>query len=120
MAASSTGAASTAKLTANLVSKEEKAKGKAATVEVDLAGVDFTAPPAPGAKAPWSMGTHLHYRVDNGVVIATTEKKLSFHELDPGPHTITVALAGPDHMRLGPQATLEVNVPVAAGSATSY
>ena len=112
--------ASKAKLDARLVSKEEKAKGKAATVEVDLAGVDMKTPPVPGTMAPWSMGTHLHYRVDNGAVIATTEKKLSFHELDPGPHTITVAVVDPNHMPLAPMATLEVTVPTGAGSATSY
>jgi hypothetical protein len=120
----SMGAASTPatapKLSARLVSKDEKAKGRAATVEVtDLSGAELKTPPVPGTMAPWSMGTHLHYRVDNGAVIGTTEKKLSFHELDPGPHTITVAVAGPDHLVLGDQVTLEVTVPV-AGSASSY
>jgi hypothetical protein len=112
--------ASMPKLNARLLSKEEKAKGRAATVEVDLAGVELKTPPVPGATATWSMGTHLHYRVDNGAVIAAAEKKMSFHELDPGPHTITVALANADHTQLGPQTTLEVTIPVPAGSATSY
>ena len=54
---------------------------------------------------------HLHYRVDDGPVIATTATKLSFHELTPGQHTITVMLAANNHKPLGPQQTLTVTIP---------
>jgi hypothetical protein len=54
---------------------------------------------------------HLHYRVDDGPVIATTSTKLSFHDLKPGAHKIEVVLAANDHNPLGPKATLNVTVP---------
>jgi hypothetical protein len=44
---------------------------------------------------------HLHYRVDDGPVIATTVTELSFHELAPGPHRFEVTLVGNDHQPLG-------------------
>lgn len=54
---------------------------------------------------------HLHYRVDDGPVIATTSAKLSFHGLASGKHKIVVMLANNDHSPAGPQQTLEVTVP---------
>jgi hypothetical protein len=52
----------------------------------------------------------LHYRVDNGPVVATTSTKLSFHELPVGEHKIMVMLAGNDHQPLGPRETLSVRI----------
>ena len=57
------------------------------------------------------QGTHLHYRVDDGPVIATTATKLSFHELTPGLHKIVVMLANNDHSPSGLEQTLEITVP---------
>lgn len=54
---------------------------------------------------------HVHYRLDAGPVIATPATRLSFHELTPGEHTVTVMLAGPDHAPLGPQETLTFVIP---------
>jgi ribulose-5-phosphate 4-epimerase/fuculose-1-phosphate aldolase len=62
-------------------------------------------------KRPTKGQGHLHYRVDNGPVIATTTTKLSFHELTPGKHQIVVMLANNDHSPAGPQQTLEITVP---------
>lgn len=62
------------------------------------------------AKQP-GMTARLHYQIDDSPVIATPSTKLSFHELKPGDHKITVVLAGNDHRPLGPQDTLTVKVP---------
>jgi len=100
----------TGSLTARLVEPEKKAKGKAATVEVIVRGVTLIDPAKVGER-PIKGEAHLHYRVDDGPVIATTATKLSFHELTPGQHTIMVMLAANNHTPLGPQQTLTVTIP---------
>lgn len=107
-ASKQTGAAPT--LTARLIDPEKKAKDKTATVEVTVGGVVITDPAKAGEKPIKGQG-HLHYRVDDGPVIATTATKLSFHELTPGMHKILVVLAANDHTPLGPQETLTVTIP---------
>lgn len=102
------GAAQT--LTARLIDPEKKAKEKTATVEVTVGGVALTDPAKVGEKPINGQG-HLHYRVDDGPVIATTTTKLSFHELTPGVHKILIVLAANDHTPLGPQETLTVTIP---------
>lgn len=102
--------ASAATLTARLIDADNKAKKKAATVEVTVKGVVLIDPATVGEKPKAGQG-HLHYRVDDGPVIATTSTKLSFHELTSGTHKIVVMLAANDHSPLGPQETLTVNVP---------
>jgi hypothetical protein len=97
-------------MTAKLIDAEEKAKKKSATVSVEVRGLKLVDPGAVEEKPAEGQG-HLHYRVDNGPVIATTATKLSFHALTSGAHTITVGLAGNDHSPLGPSATLDVAVP---------
>lgn len=99
-----------AKLEAKLVSPEEKAKKQAATIEVKVHGIKLI-DPAMAHEKPMKGEGHLHYRVDDGPIIATTATKLSFHELKPGAHTFTVMLAGNDHSPLGPSQTLNVTVP---------
>jgi hypothetical protein len=115
MAKNNPGAAQNATLKAKLVDKEVKAMKRAATVEVDVMGVQL-GEPDPTQHEMVAPIAHLHYRVDQGVVIATTEKKLSFHELETGPHTITVALAAQDHTLLGQKDTVELNVPDSASA----
>ena len=100
----------TATLKARLIDPEKKAKEKTATVEVTVGGVALTDPAKVGEKPIKGEG-HLHYRVDDGPVIATTTTKLSFHELTPGVHKILVVLAANDHTPLGPQETLTVTIP---------
>jgi hypothetical protein len=115
-AAKSTGAkAPAAAIDAKLVDPEMKAQKKAATVTVKVTGVAIIDPASVGEKPKNGQG-HLHYRVDDGPVIATTATKLTFHELKPGPHKIEVVLAGNDHNPLGPQQILNVTVP---GNATT-
>jgi hypothetical protein len=102
--------AGAATLTARLIDAENKAKKKAATVEVTVKGCALIDPATVGEKPKAGQG-HLHYRVDDGPVIATTATKLSFHELTSGTHKIVVMLAANDHSPLGPQETLTVTVP---------
>lgn len=97
-------------LKADFVDKDIKAKAQSATVKVDVQGIQIIDPAEVNEIAAPSQG-HLHYQVDNGPVIATTAKKLSFHGLTKGSHTIQVVLAGNDHKPLGPQQTLSVDIP---------
>lgn len=101
--------AASATMTAKLVDPEKKAAKKEATVEVSTA-VKLIDPSTVGDKPMTGQG-HLHYQVDNGPIIATPAAKLSFHELTPGAHTITVTLVGNDHKPLGPAQKLTVTIP---------
>ncbi|MEK6303809.1 MAG: hypothetical protein AABO41_24145 [Acidobacteriota bacterium] len=97
-------------LTAVLVDPAENAKEKTATVKVEVTGVKLI-DPALTNKRPTKGEGHLHYRVDNGPVIATTATKLSFHELTPGQHKIVVMLANNDHSPSGLEQTLAITIP---------
>lgn len=107
-----------ATMTAKLVDGEKKAAQRAATVEITTTGVELIDPAISNEKPVAGQG-HLHYQVDKGPVIATPAAKLSFHELAPGPHTITVVLAGNDHKPLGPQQVLNVTIPKAMTNVSS-
>jgi hypothetical protein len=102
--------ARTPSLTATLVDPENKAKQKAATVEVKVTGIALI-DPAKVKEQPRAGQGHLHYQVDGGPIIATPTTKLSFHGLTSGEHKIVVTLAGNDHNPLGPEQTLSVNIP---------
>ncbi len=97
-------------LTAVLVDAEKKAKEQTATVQVTVTGVQLI-DPASVKEHPAKGQGHLHYRVDDGPVIATPTPKLSFHGLTSGQHKILVMLAGNDHKPLGPEQTLTVTIP---------
>jgi hypothetical protein len=97
-------------LSAALVQREQKAKAREATVQVQVAGVEMV-DPASADEKPQQGQAHLHYQLDSGPIIATTATKLSFHKLSPGKHQITVVLSGNDHNPLGPKETLQVTVP---------
>jgi len=77
---------------------------------VDVQGIQIIDPAEVSEIAAPGQG-HLHYQVDNGPTISTTAKKLSFHGLTKGSHTIRVVLAGNDHKPLGPHETLTVDIP---------
>jgi hypothetical protein len=112
-------------LTARLIDQEDMAAKHAAVVQVEVTGVRLIAATddtgdveevTPGADGMISTPAgaregHVHYRLDAGPVIATPATRLSFHELTPGEHTVTVMLAGPDHAPLGPQETLTFVIP---------
>lgn len=97
-------------LTVKLVDADQKAQKKSATVSVRVRGLKIVDPASVNEKPIKGQG-HLHYRLDNGPVIATTATKLSFHELGSGPHSFTVSLAANDHTPLGPSQTVNVTVP---------
>jgi Family of unknown function (DUF6130) len=98
------------RLSARLVDMQAKAAKRSATVDVTVEGIVLTDPSSVAEKAAPGQG-HLHYQVDDGIVIATTAPKLSFHGLTPGAHRIKVMLAGNDHAMLGPSETMSVQVP---------
>lgn len=97
-------------MTARLVDRAKKAAKKEATVEVAVGGIKLT-DPASVKEQPRPGQGHLHYQVDDGPVIATTAPKLSFHDLKSGHHRIQATLVANDHSKLGPEQTLEVNIP---------
>lgn len=102
--------ASPATLTLSLVNESVNAARKWATVKVDVPNVQMVDPAAANEK-PQDQQGHLHYRLDDGPVIATTATKLSFHDLASGTHRCTVVLAGNDHAPLGPQGTIAIKIP---------
>ncbi len=95
-------------LNAKLLDMDNKAARGSATVEADVSGLEVSDPSEFNEQAKPGHG-HLHYQVDDGPVIATTARKLSFHGLKAGAHTIVVSLAGNDHKPLGPEQKLTVN-----------
>lgn len=97
-------------LTVTLIDADQKARKKSATVSVQVRGLKIVDPSSVNEKPTQGQG-HLHYRLDGGPVIATTATKLSFHELNSGPHSFVVNLAGNDHSPLGPSQTVSVTVP---------
>jgi len=103
-------AAEQVSLSAELVDARQKAQQKAATVQVRVSGVQVLDPAASGER-PQPGQAHFHYQLDDGPIIATTAPKLSFHELSPGRHTISVVMADNAHRPLGPRQTLSVTIP---------
>lgn len=94
-------------ISATLIDRDAKARKGWATVEVKVAGIELVESPTGQVRVGEG---HLHYRVDDGFVIATTAEKLSFHALSRGKHRIEIRLVGNDHLDLGPVSTLEVDV----------
>jgi hypothetical protein len=90
--------------------RSERASDRSAGVKVTVAGIGLVDPAVAGEEYRFGQG-HLHYRLDDGPVIATTATKISFHDLEPGRHTVTVMLAGNDDRPLGPKRVLRVYIP---------
>ena len=101
---------------AALKDAEAKAKKGEATVEIQVSGIQLVDPAIVQEKPRPGQG-HLHYRVDDGPVIATTAPKLGFHELGPGQHRFELTLVGNDHQPLLPAKMLSVHVPAGASAA---
>lgn len=97
-------------ITAKLIEPAKKAIARTATVEVAVENVSLI-DPATVEEKPATGQAHLHYQVDDGMVIATTAPKLSFHDLTPGTHRIKVMLAANDHTLVGPAQTLTIVIP---------
>lgn len=103
-------AAAASAVSAQLVDPVAKAAKKEATVVVTVSDVKMV-DPGDAKEQPKSGEGHLHYRLDDGPVIATTATKLSFHELSTGQHKIVVQLAASNHEPVGDPAMLDVTVP---------
>jgi hypothetical protein len=103
-------AAATYSMKAEMVETENKIKRREATVVVITSGIELVDPTTTKEIAKIGEG-HLHYRVDDGPVIATTATKLSFHELSKGEHKISITLAGNDHKPLTDAITFIMTVP---------
>jgi hypothetical protein len=95
---------------AKLIDAEKKAATKAATIEVTVEGFDVVDPASVMEKPKAGQG-HIHYQIDGGVIVATTAKKLSFHNLSAGSHKFVISLAGNDHKAAGHEKTLSVTIP---------
>ena len=102
--------AATYSMKAEMVETENKIKRREATVVVTTGGIQLVDPTTAKETAKIGEG-HLHYRVDDGPVIATTATKLSFHELSSGEHKISITLAGNDHKPLTDAITFIMTVP---------
>ena len=105
--------AATPTFDASLQNAEANAKKANATVTVSVSGLQLV-DPASVKEQPKPGQGHLHYRVDDGPVIATTAPKLSFHELSSGEHRFELTLVGNDHQPLLASKTLTVTVPADA------
>jgi hypothetical protein len=103
-------AAGDLKLTASLVDADKNGAARTAVVQAAVDGLELVDPASVNEQARDGQG-HLHYQLDNGPLIATTNTKMSFHELSSGAHSVTVSLVGNDHAPLGPQQTLTVHIP---------
>ena len=98
---------------AHLVDAKKNAAKATATVVVTAENIRLIDPSLAGKSEEGAEG-HLHYQVDNGFVVATPGTKLSFHELSPGEHRISVTLADDHHNPIGSPVLLIVDVPKAA------
>ncbi|MHB2026643.1 MAG: hypothetical protein ACYCPQ_08420 [Elusimicrobiota bacterium] len=97
-------------LSARLFEVHIKALKKSATVIVRVRGIKLVDPDSVNEIPAKGQG-HLHYRLDDGPIIATTATTLSFHDLSSGHHSIVVNLAANNHSLLGPRQVLEFVVP---------
>jgi hypothetical protein len=105
-------------LSAKLVDRDAKAQKGEMTVEVSVTGLELL-DAAKANEQPHAGQGHLHYRLDEGPVIATTATKLSFHELGAGAHQLEVRLAGNDHKPIGVAQNFRITVPAKAQNATA-
>ena len=101
---------SSQELIVELMDPENKAKKRSATVEVDVKGIRIMDPDKEKEEPRRGIG-HFQYRLDEGTVIASTSRKMSFHELTPGRHKIEVSVAGSDYEPLGLKGTLYIEIP---------
>lgn len=108
------------RLSANLVDPQRNARNQSIVVETRATGVEIVDPerarPAEGSReyADRQAGVrqaHYHYQLDDGPVIATTADRLSFHDVEPGEHTVTIRLADAEHQPVGAEQQLTIEIP---------
>lgn len=97
-------------MTARLVDKNKNAAKHAISVEVTVQGIRLV-DPSLTSQARDPIQGHLHYQLDEGAIIATPIPKMSFHELSPGEHKISVNLTDGNHVPIGMPVVLTVTVP---------
>jgi hypothetical protein len=105
-----------ASLRVSLVDAEAQARQGAVTIAVELEGVALVDPLEAGFEPQPGRG-HLEYRIDGGVAVATTATTLSFHDLPPGTHRVSIRAARSDRSALGSARELLVSIPSAANDA---
>jgi Cu/Zn superoxide dismutase len=100
-----------ATVTARFINEAANANKKMATVDVSVTGVTINAAKDIAGMGEGTMGVHLHYQLDNGPIIVTPEKKLTFANLSSGTHTIKVTVANGHHQPISETQTLTVKIP---------
>jgi hypothetical protein len=93
-------------LTIKLVDEAMLSKDKMAKVDVAVTGVKLMT-----EHKGTTMGSHLHYQIDDSPIIVTGSPTLSFANLTPGKHTINVTVVDAKHSPLAGPETIEVNIP---------
>jgi len=97
-------------LTAKLVDEAKNTARNAMTVEVTVSNT-ILIDPLEGKDSGKNEGEHLHYALDDGPIVATSMKKLSYHGLRPGTHKVKVSLADAHHKPIGAEQTLQITIP---------
>jgi hypothetical protein len=97
-------------MTAKLVDEAKNTARQSMTVEVVVTDANIV-DPLKGMESGRSEGLHLHYALDDGPVVATSMKKLSYHGLRSGSHKLRVCLADDHHKPVGTEQTLQIMVP---------
>lgn len=108
------------RLSASLVDAQKNARNGSIVVETRATGIEIVDPekarPMEGRRefADRQAGVrqaHYHYQLDDGPVIATTAEKLSFHDVEPGEHTVSVRLADAEHQPMAAEQQLTIEIP---------
>ena len=105
-------------ITARLIDENWNASRKAASVEVTVQGIQLVEPSLTSQSHGPVQG-HLHYQLDDGSIVATSASKISFHELSPGEHKISVNLTDGNHIPIGMPIALTLTIP-AIKTVTAY
>lgn len=87
----------------------ENAHNKQVVVEARVWGIDLVEPGS--SQQPSLTRGYLLYRVDEQPVIKSAEKEMTFRNLSPGRHTVTVQLSSPDNYPVGTSKVMTVRIP---------
>ncbi|MFB3813302.1 MAG: hypothetical protein ACE14L_04250 [Terriglobales bacterium] len=97
-------------LKADLVDAKANARQRKAVVDAKTDGVQLIEP-APANYVTRLDQAHLQYQLDGGTVIDTVSTRMTFSDLTPGRHHITVRLADNGNHGWGQPVTLTVDIP---------
>jgi hypothetical protein len=93
-------------VTVKLVDEAMLSKDKMAKVDVAVTGVKLMT-----EHKGTTMGSHLHYQIDDSPIIVTGSPTLSFANLTSGKHTIQVTVVDAKHSPLAGPESVELNIP---------